>query len=167
MTQKTNAELILELATTSAEGKAGGELLTNMLDSLLNKADKAKLFGHRGTATDADPITVTGTETELIDTYTFNVPFDTVEKIDVLVRWRLTVANTSSIFTFKLDGNEILTARKEPKDGNNEDYLYVYGLVDLAAGDHTITAEATKSGNNGDLIISGNAFTRQELYALE
>ncbi len=167
MTEKTNEELILELANTSAEGKAGGDLLLNMLESLLNKEERVKLYGHKGAATDADPITVTGTETVLVDSYTFTLPEAATIKLDVLVRWRLTVPNTSAIYTFKLDGDVILTARKEPKDGNNEDYLYVFGLIELDAGTYTVTAEATKSGNSGNLIISANAFTREELYELE
>ena len=167
MTEKSTAELKLELETTSANNKAGGDFLNNVLDSTVNKQDEIKLFGHRGVATDDVPITVNGTEVVTVDTYNFTIPDDMTYKCDVIIRWRLTVANTSAIFNFELDGQELLVSRIEPKDGNNEDYLYVFGLVDLTAGAHSLVTTATKSAANGQLIITGNAVTREIVSVME
>ena len=119
-------------------------------------------YGHRGTATPEAPIVITQSNVPtLIDTYTFTLESDQTIKLDAIIRWQLDNAQSSAVFSFTLDGAEILTSRIEPKDPNNEDYFYIFGQIDLTAGPHTVTCSAEKVGNNApDLTIFSNGWTR-------
>lgn len=167
MTVLTKQELLEELGETSANGREGGTLLENMIDSLLSVLDVPKLIAHQGPATATNPIALSGEGPVDVDTYTFTTTEDADYKLETIIRWQLTVANTSALFDIYLDGDLALEARVEPKDGNNEDFFYVYGIVPVTAGEHTIELKASKSSSNGQLFIYANSFTRQVVDTIE
>ncbi len=148
-----------------------GTPVTPFLESTLFIAEKEELaylsdvplmYGHRGDATPDAPIVITQSNVPtLLDTYTFTLEKDQTIKLDAIIRWSLNNAQSSALFSFTLDGAEILASRIEPKDPNNEDYLYIFGQIDLTAGPHTVTCVATKVGNGQpDLTVFSNGWTR-------
>ncbi len=148
-----------------------GAPVTPFLESTLFIAEKKELayvddipvmYGHRGDATPDVPIVITQSNVPtLLDTYTFTLEKDQTIKLDAIIRWSLNNAQSSAEFSFTLDGAEILASRIEPKDPNNEDYLYIFGQIDLTAGPHTVTCVGTKIGNGQpDLTIFSNGWTR-------
>jgi len=135
-----------------------------------NTADIAVLdtyieHGRRSSLTPDNPLIIDGAadQFETIDTYTFSIANADTYKLAVIIAWNLDSPQQKAIFEFELDSTVILEATLEPKDGQNDDFLFVFGLRDLTAGSHTIVAKGTKTNAAAVLTIDGCSWTRNRI----
>ncbi len=121
--------------------------------------------GRRSPITPDVPLIIDGPadQFEIIDTYTFSVPDADTYKLAVIIAWNLDSPQQKAVFEFELDSTVILEATLEPKDGQNDDFLFVFGLRDLTAGSHTIEAKGTKTNASAVLTIDGCSWTRNRM----
>ncbi len=158
----TKQQILDQIQNTSAAGKAGGEVLNNIVEALALALDLPLTYAHRGDATPDNPIVISQNgEQTTVDTYTFTLDRPQTLKVDTITRWRVNATNASSILTYIIDGVEVLTAREEVKDANNEMYTSIWACIDFEAGEHTIELVASKAGNaSPNLTIFSNGWTR-------
>jgi|9_EtaG_2_1085328.scaffolds.fasta_scaffold15176_2 hypothetical protein len=141
------------------------QTLANNIDTDLTELETYTEYGRRSPITSDNPLLIDGLANvfETIDTYTFTVSDEDTYKISVIIPWRLNSAQQRALFEFELDGTVILEATLEPKDSQNDDFLFVFGLRDLTAGSHTVVARGSKTNDQTVLTIDGCSWTRNRI----
>ena len=126
----------------------------------------SRLYAHKGITVDA-PFTTTSNVAQLVDTWTLNIPDQSLYNILVTVEWRLNATNQDAVFRFDLNGITGIEINQEPKDATNNVFLTTFAFDTLQQGNNTIELYVRKEQNNSNtLTINSNRYTAQKIDEL-
>jgi len=121
------------------------------------------LYAHTG-VTYASPFTTTANTPQLVDTWTLNIPADSMYSILVTVEWQLSATNQDAIFRFDVNGATGIEINQEPKDSTNNVFFTTFAFDSLEEGSNTIEFYARKEASNSNVLtIKSNRYTAQKI----